>query len=69
MNKIIYIRFLWVETHLMLGVLFIHTLKGVAISPNLQVGDLKNPGKQDRALAQSSLGNQPNNHFSNQNSI
>jgi hypothetical protein len=63
MNKINYIRFLWVETHLMLGVLFIHALKCVAISPDLQVGDLKNPGKQDRALAQLNLNDQLSDHF------
>jgi len=64
MDKIIYIRFLWVENHLMSGDIFIHALKGVAISPDLQVGDIINPGKQDQALAQSNLGTQRNKYFS-----
>ena len=63
MNKIIYIRLLWVETHLVFGVSFIHALKCVAISPGLKVGEIKNPGKQDRALAQLNLNDQLSDHF------
>jgi hypothetical protein len=55
MNKIIFIRLLWVETHLMLGVSFIHALKCVAISPDLKVGGIENPAEQNRALAQLNL--------------
>jgi len=63
MNKIICFRFFWVETHLMLGDLFIHALKYVAISPDLKVGEIKNPGKQDRALAQLNFGDQLCDHL------
>jgi hypothetical protein len=63
MNKIICFRFFWVETHLMLGDLFIHALKCVAISPDLKVGEIKNPGKQDRALAQLNLNDEFSDHF------
>jgi hypothetical protein len=63
MNKIICFRLLWVETHLMMGVSFIHALKCVAISPDLKIGEIKNPGKQDRALAQLNLNHQLGDHF------
>lgn len=63
MKKIIYICFLRVETHLMLGDVFNHTLKFVAISLDLQVGGIKNPAKRDRALAQLILGDQPSHHL------
>jgi hypothetical protein len=63
MNKIISIRLLWVETHLMLGVSFIHALKCVAISPDLKIGEIKNPGKQNRALAQLNFGDQLYDHL------
>jgi hypothetical protein len=63
MNKIIYIRLLWVETHLMLGVSFIHALKCVAISPDLKVGGFENPAEQNRALAQLNFGDQFCDHL------
>jgi len=63
MNKIICFRFFWVETHLMLGDLFIHALKCVAISPDLQVGGIKNPAEQNRALAQLNFGDQLCDHL------
>ena len=47
----------------MLGDLFIHALKCVAISPDLKIGEIKNPGKQDRALAQLNLNDQLSDHF------
>ena len=52
MNKIIYLILLRVETHFNLGGLINHALKCVAISPDLQVGEINEPDKQNRALAQ-----------------
>ena len=63
MNKIIYMRLLWVETHLMSGVSFIHALKCVAISPDLQVGGIKIPPEQYRALAQVNFSDQLCDHL------
>ena len=63
MDKIIYIRFLWVETHLILGELFIHALKCVAVNPDLKVGEINNPTKDNRAFAQLNLNDQLCDHF------
>lgn len=52
MNKIIYKNLLWVKTHLLSGISFVHALKCVANSPDLQVGKTENPAEQNRALAQ-----------------